>query len=111
GGRGGASAAGAGPPHALTALGMRGQTAARSSPLLAVKWEHRRPNGRRPEPIHADRHLPQPPPQPHPERPTLSWPHRSPPSMLRTLLLSSAIALALGACDRTPTEPPMPDTA
>jgi len=28
--------------------------------------------------------------------------------MLRTLLLSSAIALALGACDRTATEPPMP---
>ncbi|MEN1961294.1 peptidyl-dipeptidase Dcp [Luteimonas sp. MJ246] len=31
--------------------------------------------------------------------------------MLRTLLLSSAIALALSACDRTATEPPMPTTA
>ena len=31
--------------------------------------------------------------------------------MLRTLLLSSAIALALSACDRATTEPPMPDTA
>ena len=31
--------------------------------------------------------------------------------MLRTLLLSSAIALALGACDRTPTEPTMPDAS
>ncbi|HEY4529859.1 MAG TPA: peptidyl-dipeptidase Dcp [Luteimonas sp.] len=31
--------------------------------------------------------------------------------MLRTLLLSSAIALALGACDRTATESPMPATA
>ncbi|MGY1459782.1 peptidyl-dipeptidase Dcp [Luteimonas sp. A534] len=31
--------------------------------------------------------------------------------MLRTLLLSSAIALALGACDRPATESPMPDTA
>ena len=31
--------------------------------------------------------------------------------MLRPLLLTSAIALALGACDRTPTEPPMPNTA
>ena len=30
--------------------------------------------------------------------------------MLRTLLLSSAIALALGACDRTATESPMPNT-
>ncbi|QDW66688.1 peptidyl-dipeptidase Dcp [Luteimonas granuli] len=31
--------------------------------------------------------------------------------MLRPLLLSSALALALGACDRTAAEPPMPDTA
>ena len=31
--------------------------------------------------------------------------------MLRTLLLSSAIALALSACERTATEPPMPNTA
>ena len=31
--------------------------------------------------------------------------------MLRTLLLSSAIALALGACDRTPTGPTMPDAS
>jgi len=31
--------------------------------------------------------------------------------MLRTLLLSSAIALALGACDRATAEPPMPTTA
>ena len=31
--------------------------------------------------------------------------------MLRTLLLSSAIALALGACDRATAESPMPNTA
>ena len=31
--------------------------------------------------------------------------------MLRTLLLSSAIVLALSACDRSATEPPMPNTA
>src|SRR5690606_26084662 len=50
-------------------------------------------------------------PRAHPERPDLVLAPPEPPSMLRPLLLTSAIALALGACDRTPTEPPMPNTA